>query len=37
VEITQKTIDKALEEIKSDIKTGFSELKNELKELRKHG
>jgi hypothetical protein len=35
VETTQKTIDKTLEEIKSDIKTGFSEIKIELKELRK--
>lgn len=35
VETTQKAIDKSLEEIKSDIKTGFSEMKIELKELRK--
>jgi hypothetical protein len=34
VETTQKAIDKSLEEIKSDIKTGFSEMKTELKELR---
>jgi hypothetical protein len=35
VETTQKAIDKSLEEIKSDIKTGFAEMKTELKELRK--
>jgi hypothetical protein len=35
VETTQRAIDKSLEEIKSDIKTGFSEMKTELKELRK--
>jgi hypothetical protein len=35
VETTQKAIDKSLEEIKSDIKTGFLEVKTELKELRK--
>jgi CRP-like cAMP-binding protein len=35
VETTQKAIDKILAEIKSDIKTGFSEVKSELKELRK--
>lgn len=35
VETTQKAIDKSLEEIKSDIKTGFAEIKTELKELRK--
>jgi hypothetical protein len=34
VETTQKAIDKSLEEIKSDIKTGFLEIKSELKELR---
>jgi hypothetical protein len=37
VETTQKAIDKALEEIKSDIKTGFADVKSELKELRKQG
>jgi hypothetical protein len=35
VETTQKAIDKSLEEIKSNIKTGFAEMKTELKELRK--
>jgi hypothetical protein len=37
VETTQKAIDKSLEEIKSDIKTGFADVKTELKELRKQG
>jgi hypothetical protein len=36
VETTQKAIDKALEEIKDDIKIGFTEVKTELKELRKN-
>jgi hypothetical protein len=35
VETTQKAIDKSLEEIKSDIKAGFADVKSELKELRK--
>jgi septation ring formation regulator EzrA len=35
LETTQKAIDKSLEEIKSDIKTGFADVKTELKELRK--
>jgi hypothetical protein len=34
LETTQKAIDKSLEEIKSDIKTGFAEMKTELKELQ---
>jgi hypothetical protein len=37
VEITQKAIDKSLEEIKIDIKTGFADVKTELKEMRSHG
>jgi hypothetical protein len=37
VEITQKAIDKSLEEIKVDIKTGFADVKTELKEMRSHG
>ena len=37
VETAQKAIDKSLEEIKSDIKTGFADVKTELKELRKQG
>jgi gas vesicle protein len=37
VETTQKAIDKSLEEIKSDIKTGFADVKSELKEMRKSG
>jgi hypothetical protein len=35
LETTQKAIDKSLEEIKADIKTGFREVKLEIKELRK--
>jgi hypothetical protein len=35
VETTQKAIDKSLEEIKSDIKNGFAEVKSELREMRK--
>jgi hypothetical protein len=35
VETIQKEIDKILTEIKGDIKTGFAEVKSELKELRK--
>jgi hypothetical protein len=35
VETAQKAIDKILAEIKSDIKTGFAEVKSELKEIRK--
>jgi hypothetical protein len=34
VEITQESIQKILEEIKGSIKTGFTEVKEELKELR---
>jgi hypothetical protein len=37
VEITQKAIDKSLEEIKIDIKTGFADVKTELKEMRSRG
>jgi hypothetical protein len=37
VEIAQKAIEKSLEEIKGDIKTGFVDVKSELKEMRKHG
>ncbi|MDR0759383.1 MAG: hypothetical protein LBF74_04650 [Treponema sp.] len=37
VETTQKAIDKSLEEIKSDIKAGFADVKSELKEMRKNG
>jgi predicted nucleic acid-binding Zn-ribbon protein len=35
VETAQKAIDKSLEEIKSDLKAGFAEIKAELKERRK--
>jgi hypothetical protein len=37
VETAQKAIDKSLEEIKSDIKTGFAEVKTEIRELRSQG
>ena len=37
VETTQKAIDRSLEEIKSDIKTGFAEVKTEIRELRSQG
>jgi hypothetical protein len=37
VEVTQKSIDRTLEEIKGDVKTGFADIKTELKEMRKKG
>ena len=37
LEMTQQAIDKTLEEIKGDVKTGFADIKVELKELRKQG
>ncbi|MDR3019883.1 MAG: hypothetical protein LBU66_03150 [Treponema sp.] len=36
LETQQNTLMKSLDEIKGDIKTGFRELQNELKELRSH-
>ena len=36
LETQQNTLMKSLDEIKGDIKSGFKELQNELKELRNH-